>query len=211
MKRGHVAVSVVVTVAACLLVPFAGSAAGPPDVVCPQDTFTFTGTAHDLIVPEGGFCAVTDATITHDMIQRDDAGAEIVGTSIGQRPDLRGVRGSRHLEVDRRARHRRRRNRVRRRHHGFVDRARLRRTGRGVGRRHPAVDDRARHAAARPGRRHASRERDHRARLLRLEAADGADGTQRTEHARRPGEGRPRLRDRGIAPTSRSCSTASAT
>ena len=28
MKRGHVAVSVVVTVAACLLVPFAGSAAG---------------------------------------------------------------------------------------------------------------------------------------------------------------------------------------
>ena len=72
----------VVTVAACLLVPFAGSAAGPPDVVCPQDTFTFTGTAHDLIVPEGGFCAVTDATITHDMIQRDNAGAEIVGTSI---------------------------------------------------------------------------------------------------------------------------------
>ena len=82
MKRRHVAVSVVVTVAACLLVPFAGSAAGPPDVVCPQDTFTFTGTAHDLIVPEGGFCAVTDATITHDMIQRDNAGAEIVGTSI---------------------------------------------------------------------------------------------------------------------------------
>ena len=82
MKRRHVAVSVVVTVAACLLVPFAGSAAGPRDFVCPNDTFTFTGTAHDLIVPEGGFCAVTDATITHDMIQRDDAGAEIVRTSI---------------------------------------------------------------------------------------------------------------------------------
>ena len=83
MKRGHVVVSVVATVAACLVLPLVGSAAGPPDVVCPQDTFTFTGTAHDLIVPEGGFCAVTDATITHDMIQRDDAGAEIVRTSIG--------------------------------------------------------------------------------------------------------------------------------
>ena len=116
-----------------------------------------------------------------------------------QRPDLRRLLGSRHLEVDRRARHRRRRNRFRRRHHGFVDRARLRRTGRGVGRRHPAVDDRARHATARPGWRHAPRERDHRARPVRLEAADGADRTQLTEHARRPGEGRPRLRDRGIA------------
>jgi hypothetical protein len=83
MKRGHVVMSVVATAAACLVVPLGGSAAGPPDVVCPQDTFTFTGTAHDLIVPEGGFCAVTDATITHDMIQRDDAGAEIVRTSIG--------------------------------------------------------------------------------------------------------------------------------
>jgi hypothetical protein len=48
-----------------------------------QDTFLFTGTAHDLIVPEGGFCEVTGATITHDVIQRDSAGAEISETSIG--------------------------------------------------------------------------------------------------------------------------------
>jgi hypothetical protein len=83
MKRGHIVVVVAAAFAACLLVPFAGSAAGPPDVVCPQETFAFTGTAHDLIVPEGGFCVVTGATITHDVIQRDFAGAEISKTSIG--------------------------------------------------------------------------------------------------------------------------------
>jgi len=83
MKRGHVVLSVVAAIAACLVVPIAGSAAGPPDVVCPQDTFVFTGSAHDLIVPEGGFCEVTGATITHDVIQRDSAGAEISETSVG--------------------------------------------------------------------------------------------------------------------------------
>ncbi|MDP9285381.1 MAG: hypothetical protein M3P41_10605, partial [Actinomycetota bacterium] len=83
MKGAHLFVGIVATTAACLLVPLAGSAAGPPDVVCPQDTFLFTGTAHDLIVPEDGFCQVTGATITHDVIQRDSAGAEISETSIG--------------------------------------------------------------------------------------------------------------------------------
>ena len=59
------------------------SAAGPPDVVCSQVTKTFAGTAHDLIVPTGGYCAVTGATITHDLIQLDHAGADVSGTSVG--------------------------------------------------------------------------------------------------------------------------------
>ena len=52
--------------------------------ICPQDTMSFTGTAHDLIVPEGGFCLVTGATITDDLIVLDNAGAEISGTSVGK-------------------------------------------------------------------------------------------------------------------------------
>jgi hypothetical protein len=83
MKGAHFSVGVVAAIAACLLVPLAGSAAEPPDVVCPQDTFLFTGTARDLIVPENGFCEVTGATITHNVIQRDFAGAEISETSVG--------------------------------------------------------------------------------------------------------------------------------
>ena len=43
MKATHLVVAVVAAFAACLLVPFAGSAAGPPDVVCPQDTFGVHG------------------------------------------------------------------------------------------------------------------------------------------------------------------------
>jgi hypothetical protein len=84
MKRGHVVVAVVAAFTACLLVPLAASAARPGDVICPQDTHSFTGTAHDLIVPEGGFCLVAGATITHDLIVLDNAGAEISATSVGQ-------------------------------------------------------------------------------------------------------------------------------
>ncbi len=83
MKAAHLFVGIAAAIAACLLVPLAGSAAGPKDVVCPQDTFLFAGTAHDLIVPENGFCKVTGAAITHDVIQRDSAGAEISETSVG--------------------------------------------------------------------------------------------------------------------------------
>ena len=82
MKRRTLA-AVVAAAATCLLIPLAGVAAGPPDVVCPQDTQAFTGTAHDLIVPTGSFCAVTDATITHDVIVLDHSGADIVRTSVG--------------------------------------------------------------------------------------------------------------------------------
>src|SRR5262249_38268497 len=84
IKRTHAAVAIVAAVAACLLVPLAGTAAGPPDAVCPQDTFTFTGTARDLIVPAGGGCDVTGATITRDLIVQDDAGAGVTGTSVGR-------------------------------------------------------------------------------------------------------------------------------
>jgi hypothetical protein len=81
MKRGHVVVAVV---AACLLTPLTAAAAGPADVICPQNTMSFTGTAHDVIVPEGGFCLVTGATVTNDLILLDNAGAEISGTSVGK-------------------------------------------------------------------------------------------------------------------------------
>jgi hypothetical protein len=70
--------------AACLIVPLAGMAAGPPDVVC---TTSFTGTAHDLVVPDHGACDVNGATITHDIVLRDFANAHILHTSVGH--DLR--------------------------------------------------------------------------------------------------------------------------
>src|SRR3954447_7848045 len=83
MKRSHVLIAAVAAFTACLFVPLSGAAAGPPDVVCSQVTNAFTGTAHDLIVPAGGYCAVTGATITHDLIQQDHAGADVSGTSVG--------------------------------------------------------------------------------------------------------------------------------
>ena len=72
-KRTRAVGAVVAAFVACLLVPLAGSAAGPPDVTCAG---TFSGTAHDLTVPAGGDCLVTGATITHDLIVLDGAGAE---------------------------------------------------------------------------------------------------------------------------------------
>jgi hypothetical protein len=83
MKRGYVLIAAVAAFTTCLFVPTSGVAAGPPDVVCSQVTNTFTGTAHDLIVPTGGYCAVTGATITHDLIQQDHTGADVSGTSVG--------------------------------------------------------------------------------------------------------------------------------
>jgi len=66
-----------------LIFPLAGSAGAPGTVTCPQDTQSFSGTAFDLIVPEDGFCTVTNATITHDVILQDDAGIQASQTSIG--------------------------------------------------------------------------------------------------------------------------------
>jgi hypothetical protein len=70
--------------AACLIVPFQGSASGSQDATCPQDTFVFTGTARDLIVPEGGGCDVLGATITRDLILRPHAGALAFETTVGR-------------------------------------------------------------------------------------------------------------------------------
>ena len=108
----------VVGIAACLLVPFAGAAAAPADVVCSQDTEFFTGTARNLIVAEDHFCFVLDAKITNDLIVSDrgfalilnstigrdlvangDAGAEVgAGTTVGQDLVLKGPGGGLHLE-----------------------------------------------------------------------------------------------------------------
>lgn len=76
------------TLAASLAAPLASSAGGPGTVTCPQDTQTFTGTARTLIVPTNGYCAITNATITGDLILQDDAGADLLTVSVGH--DMRG-------------------------------------------------------------------------------------------------------------------------
>lgn len=83
MKRSQFVVALAVALAAFLLLPLAGTAAGPANMTCPQDTMQFTGTAYDLIVPAGGYCQITGATITHDLIQQENAGADILNTTIG--------------------------------------------------------------------------------------------------------------------------------
>jgi predicted outer membrane repeat protein len=82
IKRTHIACMAASVAAACLLVPLAGSAAGPPDVVCPQYPLTFSGTARELTVPAGGLCLATGATVTHDLVLGDGALAGIIGTSV---------------------------------------------------------------------------------------------------------------------------------
>ena len=80
IKWTHAVAVVGAALAACMLVPLAGSAAGPPDVTCND---AFAGMAHDLTVPEGATCIVTDATITHDVIVLEGGGAALIGTRIG--------------------------------------------------------------------------------------------------------------------------------
>lgn len=70
--------------AACLTVPFPGSAAAPGLTTCPQDTQAFTGSAVTLIVPADGYCAITNATITQDLILQDRAGADLENVTIGR-------------------------------------------------------------------------------------------------------------------------------
>jgi len=72
------------TVAACLVVPLAASPAPPAPTVCPQDTQEFSGAATTLIVPAGGYCAITNATITQDLILQDEAGADLSQVAIGR-------------------------------------------------------------------------------------------------------------------------------
>jgi hypothetical protein len=69
---------------ASLIVPFQGSAAALGDVTCSQETFVFSGTARDLIVPAGGGCDVLGATITRDLIVQSQAGTLAFETTIGR-------------------------------------------------------------------------------------------------------------------------------
>ena len=212
MKRGHVLIAAVAAFAACLFVPLVGVAAGPPDVVCSQVTNTFTGTAHDLIVPTGGYCAVTGATITHDLIQQDHAGRGRLGDERRPRRALPERRGSGH---------RRTRPSATTSSPPATSPApvsSIRRSGTTSSRsgRIPASTSPAstvvhdvRLLGLADGM-HVER-RHHRARLLRVEAADGADRSDRPGHAGRPRERRSRLRDRRLARPARSSSTASAT
>jgi hypothetical protein len=83
--------------AACLVVPLQGSAGDRRAVTCSQETNAFSGTARDLIVPEGGFCEISAAAITHDLIVEEDAEADVSETTIGH--DLRADTGANlHLE-----------------------------------------------------------------------------------------------------------------
>lgn len=86
--------------AACLSFPLQSSAGGSGAVACPQDTNAFTGTATTLVVPAGGYCAITNAAIAQDLILEDGAGADVLDTTVGR--DMRmgdeagaGIDGSR--------------------------------------------------------------------------------------------------------------------
>lgn len=85
MKR---LISVVATLAACLVVPLTTSAAGPAATVCSQDTQAFSGSAATLVVPAGGFCSIANATIAQDLILQDGAGADLSHVTVGR--DLLG-------------------------------------------------------------------------------------------------------------------------
>ena len=70
--------------AVCMCIPLAAGAAGQSPVVCSQVTQEFTGTASTLIVPQGGYCAVSSATITGDLILQGDAGADLANVTVGR-------------------------------------------------------------------------------------------------------------------------------
>jgi hypothetical protein len=74
--------------AACLLVPLHGVAGTPAATVCSQLTQTFSGTAYTLVVPTNGYCAITNATITNDLILQNGAGADLSQVTVGR--DLTG-------------------------------------------------------------------------------------------------------------------------
>ena len=74
--------SLVTLSALFLIVALQGSAAGPANVVCSQQTNSFTGSAHNLIVPANGYCEIDSATITNDLIVEHDAGADVSNSTI---------------------------------------------------------------------------------------------------------------------------------
>jgi hypothetical protein len=70
--------------AACLAVPLGSSAAAPSTTVCPQDTQAFSGSASTLVVPEGGYCNITHASIEVDLVLQDGAGADLENVTVGR-------------------------------------------------------------------------------------------------------------------------------
>jgi hypothetical protein len=81
MKR---LVSLVAAAGVCLVVPFTASSAAPAATVCPQDTNAFSGTATTLIVPAGGYCSISNATIAQDLLLQDGAGADLSQVTVGR-------------------------------------------------------------------------------------------------------------------------------
>jgi hypothetical protein len=69
---------------ACLAAPLTASPAAPAATVCPQDTQAFSGSAWTLVVPAGGYCAITNATIAQDVILQDGAGVDASNLSVGR-------------------------------------------------------------------------------------------------------------------------------
>jgi hypothetical protein len=51
--------------------------------VCDQNTQMFSGTTTDLIVPQSGYCAIDDATITGSLIVQYGASTDVTNSSIG--------------------------------------------------------------------------------------------------------------------------------
>jgi hypothetical protein len=79
------ATSIIVAGVAAMLLAAASSSAGsaaPRDVTCSQVTQSFSGTARDLTVPPNGYCDIENATITHDLIVKYDAGGDVTNSTI---------------------------------------------------------------------------------------------------------------------------------
>jgi hypothetical protein len=71
-------------IAVCLALPLSGGAAAPAATVCSQTTQSFSGSASTLIVPAGGYCAISNATIAQDLILQDGAGADLSQVTVGR-------------------------------------------------------------------------------------------------------------------------------
>jgi hypothetical protein len=75
-----------------ILVPFAvylaalvaaSPGAAAPDVTCSTITHSFSGTANNLTIASGEHCSVAAATITHDLIVKQNASVHVERTTIG--------------------------------------------------------------------------------------------------------------------------------
>ena len=85
---------VLVVLACCGAILAAGSqgavAGSNGTPVCDQNTQMFTGTTTDLIVPQDGYCAIDDATITGNLIVQFGASTDVTNSSIGYDETISG-------------------------------------------------------------------------------------------------------------------------